>query len=520
MKIFMLHPHDIYSELEPWTIRIVSFARQFANKGHDVRLGYFPLNPVKSLQPAYLDNIKVIPFSRKISPKTLIQNIIRIRKEVDWTDVVHFQKCHHYAAIPLLVACFDKKKPLHYDWDDWEKKIFIHSNKITPTIVLVYFLFSVLERMIPECVDTISVSSGKLYQLCRGMGIPKERIFMAPVGADLEKFNPGVSGEEIKKKYNFTGPVVLYLGQLHGGQYVELFIRAARLVLKRCSYVNFMIIGGGSRFEDMKNIARDLGMEKNIIFTNSLPQKVIPAYIASSDICVACFEENDVTQCKSPLKIAEYLASAKAIVASNVGEVRNMVGGVGLLTEPGNADDLAEAIIKLLNNDLLRKEMGQRARKRSEIKYNWKMTAENILKAYQFALFRNNKAIEEIIIPARDFSCGNVSKTNNNFGKGLLVDDGIFPCFVEYEFYIPSDGIYELWVKYAQELSRPGKIYFDAKLLCAEALRETTGGWTKEKTIWFKQVDLAIESKFHSIKLLFERHCPHLEFIKLKKIAQ
>lgn len=515
----MLHPHDIYSELEPWTIRILSFAREFVNKGHEVRLGYFPLNPGESLQPGYLDNIMAIPFSRKISIRTLIKNMACIRKELEWADVVHFQKCHHYAAIPLLIASFVKNKPLHYDWDDWEKKIFIHSNKKTPTIILVYILFSVLERLIPECVDTISVSSDKLYQLCLGMGIPKERIFMAPVGADLEKFNPDVTGAEIKKKYNFTGPVVLYLGQLHGGQYVELFMRAANLVLKQGSFVNFMIVGGGSRFEDMRSIARGLGMEKNILFTNSLPQEVIPAHIACADICVACFEDNDVTRCKSPLKIAEYLASAKAIVASNVGEVRKMVGGVGLLSEPGNAADLSEAIIKLLNNDLLRKEMGLRARKRSEIKYNWKITAGNILKAYQFALFLNNKTVEEIIIPARDFSCGNVSKTNNSFGKGLLVDDGVFPCFVEYEFYIPSSGIYELWVKYAQELSRPGKIYFDAKLLCAEALLETTGGWTKEKTIWFKQVDLAIESKFHSIKLLFERHCPHLEFIKLKKIA-
>lgn len=43
MNILMIHPHDLYSPLEPWTIRIKSLARELKAAGHAVRLVYFPL---------------------------------------------------------------------------------------------------------------------------------------------------------------------------------------------------------------------------------------------------------------------------------------------------------------------------------------------------------------------------------------------------------------------------------------------------------------------------------------------
>lgn len=519
MKIFMLHPHDIYSELEPWTIRILSLAREFANKGHDVRLGYFPLVSSKSALPFYSEGIQMIPLNRKISLLTLLSNCIKLYKFVTWADIIHFQKCHHYASIPLLIASFIKSKPIHYDWDDWEAKIFFYSNRVSFTTFLIYYFFKTLENLLPLIVDTVSVSSKKLLESCLRIGIHKNRIFMAPVGADLKKFKPNVSSGDIKKKYNLDGPVILYLGQLHGGQYVELFIRAARKVLEHNARSSFMVVGGGYRLKELKALASHLGIEKNIIFTDSLPRKFIPAYISVADICVACFEENGITKCKSPLKIAEYLASGKAIVASNVGEVRNMVGGVGILTEPGDANELAESIKKLIDDSNLRSQMGIRARKRSERKYNWKVTSENILRAYKASLYLNNAMIEEIMISAKDFVNGNLNRDNDNFGRGLVVDSGVFPSFSEYEFYIPSNGKYELWVKYAAETSRPCKIYFDDNLLSTNGLKEVSGGWMKEDTAWFKQTELEIETKFHKVKFFAEGCFPHFEFIKFKKIS-
>ena len=79
----------------------------------------------------------------------------------------------------------------------------------------------------------------------------------------------------------------------------------------------------------------------------------------------------------------ENVACGKAIVASNVGEVRRMLGGVAMLAEPDSASSLADGILMLINNKGLRENLGRFARVRVEEKYNWSNTADNLLMAYR-----------------------------------------------------------------------------------------------------------------------------------------
>ena len=175
----------------------------------------------------------------------------------------------------------------------------------------------------------------------------------------------------------------MYVGQLHGGQYVELFMEAASMLFQRNPDLSFMIVGGGYRLPELKQYSASLGLNGRLIFTEFIPHDEIPFYIAAADICVACFERNDITECKSPLKIVEYLASGKPIVASRVGEVERMIGGAGILTEPGDAMSLADGIEKLLKDRELRKEFSQKARLQAENRHNWSNTADGLLRAYR-----------------------------------------------------------------------------------------------------------------------------------------
>jgi glycosyltransferase involved in cell wall biosynthesis len=156
--------------------------------------------------------------------------------------------------------------------------------------------------------------------------------------------------------------------------------------------IKYMIIGTGSKLNEAKEFAYKLGVYDKIIFTGYIPHHSLPQYIAIADICVASFENNPVTLCKSPLKIAEYLASGKAIVASDVGDIKRMVEGAGLLVAPGSPSELAEGIIKLLKDEDLRINMGLKARKQAETKYNWRYSAENLERAYNLDLFLYDKS--------------------------------------------------------------------------------------------------------------------------------
>ncbi|MBU3912016.1 MAG: glycosyltransferase family 4 protein [Candidatus Omnitrophica bacterium] len=391
MNILMVHPHDIYSSIEPWTVRIVYIAKEFVKKGHNVKLVYFPLEWGQKKAAETPEGITVIPFPRMHGPHVLISNILRLCNLARWADVIHFQKCFYHAALPAVAAGIFHGKPLHYDWDDWELKIYEVSTRPSFLRNIMWNFLSFLETTIPKIVDTVSCASKRLKVECERLGVDKDRIFDAHVGADIVRFNPDVSGEAIRDKYNITKPLILYLGQLHGGQYVEAFIEtASRLINDHRKDLAFMIAGDGYQAGELKKMSRRLNLNGKLIFTGAIPHELVPQYIAAADVCLACFEENEVTLCKSPLKVVEYLASGRAIVASDVGEVPRMLDGAGVLTPPGDVDSLADGILKILQNPSLKKNLERLARERAEKEYNWTVTATNLLGAYEKAVQINS----------------------------------------------------------------------------------------------------------------------------------
>ncbi len=384
MNILLIHPHDLYSPSEPWTIRIKKFAQELTAQGHAVKLVYFPLDSTQAGRTFWDGQVQIVALDRRLGLVRLARNTARVAGLAKWADIIHFQKCYYYAAVPALVAGLLRNKPVHYDWDDWETRIFYYSN---PKYTLVGGFLDLFEKVLPAAADTVSVSSRYLRELCVSRGAVMENIFIVPVGADLNEFKPGSNGGYVREKYGIRNKLVMYVGQLHGGQYAELFIKSAKIIVD-CGRndATFMIVGDGYRLRELQSLARDLGVDNRCIFTAAVPHQEVPRYMNEADVCVACFEDNGITRCKSPLKIAEYLASGKAIVASKVGEVETMLGGAGILVEAGRPEPLAEQITYLLSNDTLRKELGGKARLQAERVYNWRVSSGTLLKAYERGL--------------------------------------------------------------------------------------------------------------------------------------
>ncbi len=386
MNIMMVHPHDLFDSSEPWTIRIKCIADELAKSGNSVRLCYFPLEPLRQDPLLYPSGVELIALDRTLSPKVFIKNIRRFTVLSRWSDVIHFQKSHSYAAIPAVIAAFINKKPLHYDWDDWEAEIFYESSKRTFNAFIIYSLFNLFERSLPYLVDTVSVASESLKSLTLGFGKKEPEIFAAPVGVDLKKFDVCFDGSAVRSRIGAGGPIVLYVGQLHGAQYVDLLIQAAGVVKSTRPDVRFVIVGEGFMLDKLSDMRDKMGLKENVIFTGSVSHDEIPFYMAASDVCVAVFKDTKVTRCKSPLKIAEYMACGKAIVASDVGEIGNMLKGCGLLVKAGDHEALACGILTLIDDAQQRQEMGRAARKRAEEYFNWKFTAANLSAAYKKAI--------------------------------------------------------------------------------------------------------------------------------------
>lgn len=388
MNILLLHPHDIFSTNEPWTVRIREIAYELKKKGHTVKLCYFKL-PVKIrglVDADLIPDIDTIPLNRK--KWALFKNSKQITALAKWADVIHFQKCFPLASIPALLAAYKTKTPLHYDWDDYEYAIYQWD---PPSKTHGYYL-NFMEKILPRVVDTVTYASENLKQLALKRGAKEEDLFEGHVGANLERFTGTVSGEQVRTELAIPSdmPVVLYLGQLHGGQYARLFVKAVRMLKNRGIMFKALIVGGGHDLGKLRYLAQKFDLTDDLYFTGFVNHEKVKYYIAAADVCVACFEDNDLTRSKSPLKIVEYLASGKAIVASNVGEVPRMLEGCGLTVKAGSDTALADGIEKYLQDEQLRQDHELKARKHAEKKYNWAVTATHMERAYERAIQKHS----------------------------------------------------------------------------------------------------------------------------------
>ncbi|EKD29059.1 MAG: hypothetical protein ACD_79C00093G0003, partial [uncultured bacterium] len=102
MKIIMIHPHDVFSPREPWTIRIKEIARYLKNQRHEITLVTFTLDGFKT-EPFLQDGITYICLSRKISLKYFFAKIRIFLNLFKDKDIIYFQKCFHYSAVPVII---------------------------------------------------------------------------------------------------------------------------------------------------------------------------------------------------------------------------------------------------------------------------------------------------------------------------------------------------------------------------------------------------------------------------------
>ena len=385
MRVLMVHPHDIYEPLEPWTIRITALARCLTELGHEVRLVYHLAR--EELLPGDVRHRQEFPF--EVIPRLRhiglgFHKVRRMLELAGWADVIHLQKALTHAALPAAVAARLRRIPLHYDWDDHEAAIYEeaaggrdrHWRRIER-----------FERAVPRIADTVSVASQALRQQALALGVPAERLFDAPVGADLDRFDRGGDGDRVRDELGLDGPVAMYLGQLAGAHAAPLFLDAAARVAKELPEARFLVVGGGRTLPDVKDHAARLRLGDRVVFTGAVPHARVPELLDVADVAVATLPDTAQAATKSPLKIVEYMAAGKAIVASAVGEAVRFLddGRVGRLVEPGSPEALASAIVGLLGDPNRASELGVAAREHLRRHHTWMHTARTLARAYGVA---------------------------------------------------------------------------------------------------------------------------------------
>ncbi|HSH03723.1 MAG TPA: glycosyltransferase family 4 protein [Anaerolineae bacterium] len=218
-------------------------------------------------------------------------------------------------------------------------------------------------------------------------GIDPNRITVIPNGVDIQKFAPPAKPATSHKEY----PTAVYIGTLAEWQGLENLLRAWALVVAD-QPAKLRLIGRGRKQQRkaLLKLARKLDIADWISLEPALPYEQIPALLTTADLCLAPLSYNDrnVTQGCCPLKILEYMACARPIVASNLPVVRELLieGQEALLVEPDNPSALATGILTLLNAPDLGRILGQRAANRASRDFTWRRAQMALLATYDTLL--------------------------------------------------------------------------------------------------------------------------------------
>lgn len=213
-----------------------------------------------------------------------------------------------------------------------------------------------------------------------------KNIIVIPNGANTDLFKP-MNQKEVRKKLKFDQDAnyVCFVGTLAAWQGVEYLIQSAPLILKEIPNTKFLIVGDGQMKEELVELAEKTGVSDKFIFTGIVPYDDVPKYINASGVCVV--PKRPLKSGYSPLKLYEYMACGKPVVASRLEGFEILEKQkAGILVEPEKPEELAKAVIRLLKDEKLREEMGRNGREYVVKYHSWEAVAERVAEVCEDAV--------------------------------------------------------------------------------------------------------------------------------------
>lgn len=236
-----------------------------------------------------------------------------------------------------------------------------------------------MERRVWRGADPVMVVSEPLCNhLTKDAGIARECIRVLPNAVDAKWFASNGNGVRIssEKKEKF---VLGFVGSFKAWHGADFLLSAFEDFHKMEPLSRLLLIGEGPLKSSLQERTRKAGLENAITFTGIIPHEEIREYLSTVDVAVApCPALENFYY--SPLKLFEYMATGRAVVASSVGQVAQIIRHRvnGLLYEPGDRAGLLKCLCELRRDPALREELGRNARMTSA-GFTWERNAARVI---------------------------------------------------------------------------------------------------------------------------------------------
>ncbi len=219
-------------------------------------------------------------------------------------------------------------------------------------------------------------------------GIADEKIVVNPNGVDTEKFRPDIGGAVVRRELGVSEDEVLagFVGTFGPWHGVLTLAEAIALLPDDCG-VRFLLVGAGRLRDEVERLVRSAGKAERVIFAGHVEHERVPALLDACDILLSPHVplEDGSEFFGSPTKLFEYMSMGKGIIASRLGQIGDVLANeeTALLVEPGDAGQLADAILCLGRSRELRESLGAAARRVAVERHTWKHNAAHVLDSYR-----------------------------------------------------------------------------------------------------------------------------------------
>jgi glycosyltransferase involved in cell wall biosynthesis len=246
---------------------------------------------------------------------------------------------------------------------------------------VLYWLARVLERVSFHLADVVIATNESYRSVAITRGRKRgENVFVVRNAPNLSVFRSRPPDPSLKR-----GKVHLisYVGNMAPQDGVDHAVRALAILRTRREDWQALFVGGGDSVSEMKRLARQLGLADLVRFTGFLRKDDVVRILATSDVCLAPEPRTAINEASTMIKIAEYMAMERAIVAYDLTESRFTAGPAALYATDNDPALFADCIDQLLADPERRAEMGRIGRARVEETFSWDHSAQNLLAAYE-----------------------------------------------------------------------------------------------------------------------------------------
>jgi glycosyltransferase involved in cell wall biosynthesis len=295
-------------------------------------------------------------------------------------DIVHVSNPPD-CLIPVVAVYKLIGKRLVYDQHDLSPELYA-ARFSSPNRILVKIQL-LLERLSYRWADHVIVTNRSSREIAMHRGrLPESRVTVVRNGPALDRFERMDFDVELRKKSPNIIAFAGITGYQDGLEHLCRALRSLRYEIVREDFL-CVVLGDGDALSDINDYARELAIDDKMWFGGwiSDPERY-RRYLCTADICVAPEPSNPYNDRSTFVKIMEYMAARRPIVAFDLPENRFSAGDAALYAPPNSHQEFAARLARLMNDETLRRSMGELGRRRIDTGLAWQYSIPALSAVY------------------------------------------------------------------------------------------------------------------------------------------